>query len=601
MTTWKKAREKSPTSIRKRMMMIFAVLISLTGLGIAALFIFVFRNGYSALSQVYLKDITRQTTNNLENNIQKIEDINLQILTSQTIQDQLKIVNEEPLDTFGLQQCRQKIERELATEGLYASCVVSVSVISLEGIEFSVKKEETIGTLFGFTEEEIYEANGTSLWGLAGDTDRICVAKAILDFDTMKPIGYINIVYENSYFSSILEDNSTEYSAASYIVNDQGRIMSTNNSPYQGTEFPMDIQILRKQDKAVYDMLNSTQAFYYVGDEMPNCWTLVQTVSVKEFYKNMKRRIIITALVVLAMLGISLLFVWIATLRIAKPTRELLESMKTLGKENRYPRVKVITQDEIGMIGTEYNRMAENIETLIEKVYKMELAQKQAELEFLQMQINPHFLYNALDTISWKALGEGNTDVSEMSIALAELLRATIKKESFISLKEEMSTVKDYLYIQEQRFGDKISVDYQIDENLEDYQVPNFILQPLIENAIIHGLEPKVEKGKLLLRIKKQGEKLYFLIADDGVGMSEREIEILYEQCEENDTSKSIGIKNVYRRLILCYGENSRLYIKSKKNKGTEIRFSIPLQEKVKDSDAGMQSIKTVTTQVSGY
>lgn len=601
MTTWKKAREKSPTSIRKRMMMIFAVLISLIGLGIAALFIFVFRNGYSALSQVYLKDITRQTTNNLENNIQKIEDINLQILTSQTIQDQLKIVNEEPLDTFGLQQCRQKIERELATEGLYASYVVSVSVISLEGIEFSVKKEETIGTLFGFTEEEIYEANGTSLWGLAGDTDRICVAKAILDFDTMKPIGYINIVYENSYFSSILEDNSTEYSAASYIVNDQGRIMSTNNSPYQGTEFPMDIQILRKQDKAVYDMLNSTQAFYYVGDEMPNCWTLVQTVSVKEFYKNMKRRIIITALVVLAMLGISLLFVWIATLRIAKPTRELLESMKTLGKENRYPRVKVITQDEIGMIGTEYNRMAENIETLIEKVYKMELAQKQAELEFLQMQINPHFLYNALDTISWKALGEGNTDVSEMSIALAELLRATIKKESFISLKEEMSTVKDYLYIQEQRFGDKISVDYQIDENLEDYQVPNFILQPLIENAIIHGLEPKVEKGKLLLRIKKQGEKLYFLIADDGVGMSEREIEILYEQCEENDTSKSIGIKNVYRRLILCYGENSRLYIKSKKNKGTEIRFSIPLQEKVKDSDAGMQSIKTVTTQVSGY
>ncbi len=601
MTTWKKAREKSPTSIRKRMMMIFAVLISLTGLGIAALFIFVFRNGYSALSQVYLKDITRQTTNNLENNIQKIEDINLQILTSQTIQDQLKIVNEEPLDTFGLQQCRQKIERELATEGLYASYVVSVSVISLEGIEFSVKKEETIGTLFGFTEEEIYEANGTSLWGLAGDTDRICVAKAILDFDTMKPIGYINIVYENSYFSSILEDNSTEYSAASYIVNDQGRIMSTNNSPYQGTEFPMDIQILRKQDKAVYDMLNSTQAFYYVGDEMPNCWTLVQTVSVKEFYKNMKRRIIITALVVLAMLGISLLFVWIATLRIAKPTRELLESMKTLGKENRYPRVKVITQDEIGMIGTEYNRMAENIETLIEKVYKMELAQKQAELEFLQMQINPYFLYNALDTISWKALGEGNTDVSEMSIALAELLRATIKKESFISLKEEMSTVKDYLYIQEQRFGDKISVDYQIDENLEDYQVPNFILQPLIENAIIHGLEPKVEKGKLLLRIKKQGEKLYFLIADDGVGMSEREIEILYEQCEENDTSKSIGIKNVYRRLILCYGENSRLYIKSKKNKGTEIRFSIPLQEKVKDSDAGMQSIKTVTTQVSGY
>ena len=122
------------------MMLIFAVLISFTGLGIAGTFIFAFRNGYSSLSQVYLQDITRQTTNNLENNIQKIEDINLQILTSQTVQDQLKIVNEEKLDTYGLRQCRQKIERELTTDGLYASYVVSVSVISLEGIEFSVKK-----------------------------------------------------------------------------------------------------------------------------------------------------------------------------------------------------------------------------------------------------------------------------------------------------------------------------------------------------------------------------------------------------------------------------------------------------------------------------
>ena len=567
------------------MMVIFAVLISLTGLGITILFIFVFRSGYSALSQVYLKDITRQTTNNLENNIQKIEDINLQILTSQTVQDQLKIVNEQSLDTYGLQQCRQKIERELMTDGLYASYVVSVSVISLEGIEFSVKKMETIGTLFGFTEEEIYEANGTSLWGLAGDTDRICVAKAILDFDTMRPIGYINIVYENSYFSSILEDNSTEYSAASYIVNDQGRIMSTNNSPYQGTEFPMDIQILRKQDEAVYDMMNSTQAFYYVGEEMPNHWTLVQAVSVKEFYGNLNRQIFTAAAVVFAMLGISLLFVWIATSHIAKPTRELLESMKTLGKENRYPRVKVVSQDEIGMIGTEYNKMAENIETLIEKVYKMELAQKQAELEFFQMQINPHFLYNALDTISWKALGEGNLDVSEMSIALAKLLRATIKKESFIPLKEEMTTVRDYLYIQEQRFGDKISVAYQVEDNVEKYQVPNFILQPLIENAIIHGLEPKLEKGRLLIQIQKEEDRLYFLVADDGVGMSVEEIETLYAQCEENDTSKSIGIKNVYRRLILCYGEESKLYIKSKKNKGTEIRFSIPLKKGNRETD----------------
>ncbi|WP_230399505.1 sensor histidine kinase [Novisyntrophococcus fermenticellae] len=463
-------------------------------------------------------------------------------------------------------------------DALYASYVVSVSVISKQGIEFSVKKVETGGTQFAFTEDEIYETNGSSLWGLVGDKNRICVAKAILDLKTMKPVGYMNIVYENSYFSDIVADNSTEYSSASYIVDKSGRVTVTNNPKYLGTEFPVDIELLKNSNKSRYDMLSSTQAFYYVGNQMPNDWILVQTVSVREFYKNLNRQIVLSAVLVVIVLAVSLLFVKMATSRIAKPTRELMESMKHLGKDNRYPRVKVISQDEIGMIGTEYNKMAEHIETLIEQVYKMELTRKQAELEFLQMQINPHFLYNALDTISWMAIEKGDTDISEITIALAELLRATIKKERFIPLREEMKTVRDYLLIQEERFGDKISVVYDVEQESCGYQVPNFILQPLIENAIIHGLEPKIGKGSLTITIKREKEKLLFCVQDDGVGMTPEEIDILYRQCEENDTKQFIGLKNVYRRLLLCYGEESRLVIESKENKGTKIQFLIPLQ-----------------------
>lgn len=124
---------------------------------------------------------------------------------------------------------------------------------------------------------------------------------------------------------------------------------------------------------------------------MPNGWTLVQTVSVKEFYRDMNRLILISAGIILAVLAASLLFVRYATAKIANPVKALMESMKNLGKDNKYPRVEIVSHDEIGMIGLEYNKMAENIEILIEKVYKMELTQKQAELEFLQMQINPHF------------------------------------------------------------------------------------------------------------------------------------------------------------------------------------------------------------------
>lgn len=563
-------------SIRKKMMVVFVVLITVTGIGIASLFAIVFRYGYSSLSQIYLNDINEQTTNNLENNIQKIEDINVQILSSQVIQSKLKIVNEKCLDSYDLAQCRQKIERELSNWALYASYVVSVSVISREGIEFAVKKLETGGTQFGFTEDEIYEANGSSLWGITGEKNRICVAKAILDFDTMKPAGYINIVYENSYLSDILADNSSKYSGASYVVNTHGTIMVANKEGYVGENFPVKLSDLRASNTSRYDMFSSTQAFYFVGNEMPNGWSLVQTVSVKEFNKEMNHLIVLAAGIVLLVLGISLGFVWYVTSRIAYPAKELMESMKTLAKDNEYPRVKIVSNDEIGMIGLEYNKMAENIETLIEKVYKMELTQKQAELEFLQMQINPHFLYNALDTISWMALAKGNMDVSEMTIALAELLRATIKKESFITLREEMNTVKDYLLIQQERFGDKISAEYFVEEDAYSCMVPNFILQPVIENAIIHGLEPKIEKGKVSINISIQDEFLTFLVEDNGVGMDETEILDLYKKCRENNTKQSIGLKNVYRRLLLCYGEASMLKIESKKEQGTRISFLIP-------------------------
>lgn len=568
--------ERGFISIRKRMIVIFAVLITVTGIGIAGLFVAVFRYGYSSLSKVYLQDVNRQTTNNLENNIQKIEDMNVQILSSQVIQSQLRIVNEEKMDSYALAQCRQKIERELSNWALYASYVVSVSVISREGIEFAVKKVETGGTQFGFTEDEIYAANGTSLWGITGEKNRICVAKAILDLNTMKPAGYINIVYENSYFADILEDNSSQYSGASYMLNADERIMVSNRAEYVGTQFPVELELLRKSHDSRYDILDSTQAFYFVGNEMPNGWSLVQTVSVEEFSRDMNRLIAIAVIVVLAVLAISLGFVWYATSRIAYPARELMESMKTLAKDHKYPRVKVVSNDEIGMIGLEYNKMAENVETLIEKVYKMELTQKQAELEFLQMQINPHFLYNALDTISWMALGKGNVDVSEMAIALAELLRATIKKERFITLREEMNTVKDYLLIQQERFGEKISAEYFVEEEAYSCMVPNFILQPVIENAIIHGLEPKIEKGKVSIHISMPGERLNVLVEDNGVGMSKEEIQELYQQCQNQNTKQSIGLKNVYRRLLLCYGEESMLNIESEKGKGTRISFSIP-------------------------
>ena len=207
-----------------------------------------FRQGYGKISKVYLQDVTQQTTNNLENMIQTIEDINIQILSSAVIQEQLEIVNGQEMELYSIRNISKIVERELETNALFSSDVVSLSVISKSGLEFSVKKITGRGTDFAFPEKDIYAANGTTLWGLVGPDDDICIAKAILDLTTMKPIGYINIVYEKEYFGDIVKDNSTEYSGASYVVDQDGIITVTNHEMYLGDKFPVEIETLRESE-----------------------------------------------------------------------------------------------------------------------------------------------------------------------------------------------------------------------------------------------------------------------------------------------------------------------------------------------------------------
>lgn len=363
------------------------------------------------------------------------------------------------------------------------------------------------------------------------------------------------------------------------MVNESGNVMAASEEQYIRKQLGNTPDDLRDREEISYDSLSGVWCYYYVGNQMGNGWTLVQLASVKEFNKMMYRMLRIVIIILLVTLGAGVVLVWLATSHIVRPTQVLIESMKQLAKDDKYPRVQITSNDEIGWIGMEYNKMAENIENMVEKVYKTELSEKQARLEYLQMQINPHFLYNVLDTISWMAIAEGKQDISEMTIALAELLRAIIKNDHFITLKEEMVVVRDYLMIQGERFEDKIQVYYDIEEEAYEYLVPNFILQPLIENAITHGLEPKVGIGSLGIQIKLDQDRMQITIEDDGVGMTEEEVNALRRRCSQNNQGNAIGLINVYKRLILCYGEDSRLNIHSRKDRGTKISFSIPLKQ----------------------
>lgn len=566
--------------LKEKLILTFSVLVIISSAGISSASMAVFQTVYKEKSRQYIMDITRQTTNNLENNIDEIETITFNTLKNTKIQEQLGIVNTKTLSEYEKLLVKRSVEEELIGDALYNKNVTSLSVISLTEEAFTVQKQVGEQVIQMFSGNEVFDAKGSTLWKLTDDGQNgICIERAIYDFKTQRPIGIIDLVCEEAYFTDILEDISNTYTSGTYIVDTDGIVVASNNRKHVGSYFPVELERLQNIQNDSRAEINEVDSYLYTGEKMPNGWMLVTTVAVGEIQKDIRYFALFSGGIALLAIVVAVVAIILMIRHITFPLGQLSKSMTAVGQGDFSGRVHIAGNDEIGSLGRTYNDMAKNIETLIEKVYKMEISQKQAEIEFLKMQINPHFLYNTLDTISWMARSGGNNDISDMAVTLADLLRATIKQDSFITIDEELKSVRNYLFIQEYRFGDKVEASYQIDNLTRDYIIPNFILQPLVENAIIHGLEPKLGKGNLNIEIRMQEQGIFFCVSDDGVGMTPEEVRRTYEQCERDDGRESIGIKNVYRRLKIYYGAEGTLKIESAKDEGTKITFCLSLKK----------------------
>ena len=263
--------------------------------------------------------------------------------------------------------------------------------------------------------------------------------------------------------------------------------------------------------------------------------------------------------------------------------RELLEEASAdceLINVGKTPNNHPIPQDEINQIGMVYNQMADKVQNLIEKNYTLEIANREAEIEFLKMQINPHFLYNCLDTISWLGFSNGNSEITDLAVALGKFLRASIKREDYYTVKQEMEVVDNYLFIQKYRFGDKIEIRHNIPDEVLNFYIPSFIIQPVIENSIVHGLEEQIEKGILWINIQLCDNKyLQFNLTDNGKGMDEEQLKLVIQNYSDKNKKSGIGLSNVYRRLNLLYGEACEFHVTSVAGEGTEVTFRIPVMQ----------------------
>ncbi|MEG1878159.1 MAG: sensor histidine kinase [Pseudoflavonifractor sp.] len=308
---------------------------------------------------------------------------------------------------------------------------------------------------------------------------------------------------------------------------------------------------------------------------IPN-WALNQYVA-----DSIQTMLVIMLMIMLCIIPLGALLAKTVT----RPLSALGTAMQAFGQGDIARRVSVRSEDEIGRMAQSFNSMAEQIQKLINEQYALKLSGRTAQLYSLIAQINPHFINNVLQSIGSVALEKDAPEIYEATTILAKMLRYTIKGKDQVTLEEELENTSNYLFIQKFRFEDNLHYSFQVEEGLKAVVLPKLTLQPLVENAMIHGLEGKKGRGTIALRcFRTPAGQMCIQIADDGVGMDSEKLAEIRSKFRKNDeaieiSTSAIGLINVYQRLRIIYGEAFSLEIQSMVGAGTELTLLIPLPE----------------------
>lgn len=313
---------------------------------------------------------------------------------------------------------------------------------------------------------------------------------------------------------------------------------------------------------------------YYIYYETQNLEAIRQ--SLNEQVTN----VIVTITVALSsIIAASILVNILVTDSITKPIRTLCDKTALVAKGDFTARTTCENHDELSILSDSFNDMAFKLEQQVQSIRLEQENLRYMESKLLQTQINPHFLYNTLDTIIWLIEGEKNKEAIDIVVALSEFFRIIVSKgKDFITIREEEIHIKSYLQIQQSRYKDILDYEINIPEELYGYQILKLTLQPLIENSLYHGIKMLRARGKITVTGELVDEVIFFHVIDNGIGMDEEELNALREEIQlpGNRQSTGFGLANVNKRIKLNYGNQYGLNIQSKKGEGTDIIITIP-------------------------
>lgn len=390
-------------------------------------------------------------------------------------------------------------------------------------------------------------------------------------------------ISQSAWMDSYSRDMDTEWLV--YLYNNELNVTNRRDM----VPFLKELQpvIPVKNQELFLDELDIEKEAYFVAAEKISNTNLVSFVAAPTAQLTESLQMVLRPFIFfLCVLTAAAVFLSIMISRaVTQPINKMIGHVKEIagGKKGEMPPMTMF--GEFNEFSQAFNQMLAQLEASYQDNLEKQLLLKNSEIRSLQSQMDPHFLFNVLNIIAWKAQMSGDEEVYQMVISLGELLRRnTLSREKdFITLSNEMEYAKLYIYLQKMRFEEKLNVEMQIADGLTECLIPSMSIQPLIENAIVHGLEPKKGMGRLEIVVTAENGGIRVSIRDDGIGFAEiPDIGSIASSMEDSHTH--IGLKNLNRRLLLLYGEHSGLKISSTPGRETVVTFWIPPEREENDA-----------------
>jgi two-component system, sensor histidine kinase YesM len=408
----------------------------------------------------------------------------------------------------------------------------------------------------------------------------VTLSKAIRTKETGDILGALMVDLNYSSITKLCQNINMGNKGYIFLIDENGDVIYHPKQQliYTGLRSERISEILSCKSDHFIAELDGEEKLYTMSTSEKTGWTVVGVANINELFSSREEtQTIYLESALLLLLGAFVIAVLFSD-KLAKPITELKLSMKEVEKGN-FEGVKVVKrgEDEIGMLYNSFYAMTEEIQNLMDDKSRSQKEKYRLELRALQAQINPHFMYNTLDSIVWMAEGGNNKEVVIMTSTLGKLLRQSISnEEELVTIEKEIDYARSYLIIQKMRYTDQLTFEIVVDPAIYSYQIVKLTLQPLVENAIYHGIKYKEGMGKILITGEEWEEGILIQIIDDGIGMEDETLDHIFDKKKRVNKNNGVAVENVNRRLKLYYGEIYGLKYESKLGEGTTVSIFLP-------------------------